>query len=559
MNFFAQQEKIQKLSRYLSILFGLCVIAVVIALTCGLYFLLKIEEVGLTGRALYAVLCVFSLIVTSTILLGAYIKFRQSSAGGISIALDLNGRLIDPSTSDMQERRLLNIVEEMAIAARLPMIEVLIFDNDQTINAFTVGLTPSDAAIAVTSGALKHLSRDELQGVIGHEMGHIRNGDIRLSLKILSSIYGLSIVSIMGRIILQGTPRSSSRSRKGLGPVVLIGLLFWLAGLIGVFFGKILQSAISRQREYLADASSVQFTRNSDSLANALKKIGGMIPRWLKSSDVTFEHRHFFFVSPIYSDWNSLFSTHPPLISRIRALQPRFNGRFEEYAEPSANDEEEILPVSSFSPLPENIRIQCRDPASSCALIQDLLKRESSPNSSRSQISLTQCLMAVRTCLPSIRKLSVNQHADLMQHLKQIAEQDRKLSLYEYTILKMVNDSKPTPKRMKLAHYYSFKRLVPDLEVLVSSMAYISTEDATAAENITRSIGEKLGLSLRTLSPQECKISNLDSALKRLSLATPKMKEQIVTIIQEMAKADSVIHDNEALLIELVEFSLSAT
>jgi hypothetical protein len=283
-----------------------------------------------------------------------------------------------------------------------------------------------------------------------------------------------------------------------------------------------------------------------------------MIPRWIKSSDITFEHRHFFFVTPLYSNWNNLFSTHPPLVDRIRALEPRFNGRFQEYAEPPVQEEENIL-TASFNPLPENIRIQCKDPASSCSLIQELIKRESSDGSGSLQLSLGQCLMAVRTSLPSIRKLSIHQHADLMQKLKQIAEQDRKLTLFEYTILKMINDSKPTPKRMKIAHYYSFKRLIPDLEVLVSSMAYISADNQTTAENMTRSISEKLGFSLRTLPPEECKILNLDSALKRLSLATPKMKEQIIAIIHEIAKADSVIQDNETLLIELVEFSLSAT
>ena len=187
------------------------------------------------------------------------------------VASQLGGRLVNPTTTNPDERKLLNVVEEMAIAAGIPVPQVYVLPEESGINAFAAGHTTSDAVVAVTSGAMRLLSRDELQGVIGHEFSHILNGDMRLNIRLMGIVFGILCLTIIGRVLLQVRGRSS-RDRN---PLPLLGLALIAIGWIGVFFGRLIQAAVSRQREFLADASAVQFTRNPEGLAGALKKIGG--------------------------------------------------------------------------------------------------------------------------------------------------------------------------------------------------------------------------------------------------------------------------------------------
>ena len=180
--------------------------------------------------------------------------------GGSAVSEMMGGRLVNPNTTDPDERKLLNVVEEMAIASGVPVPQVYVMDEEDGINAFAAGHKPGDATITVTRGCMKLLSRDELQGVIGHEFSHILNGDMRLNLRLMGIIFGILCLAIIGRVLLQ-TARGGGRGR-GQNPLPLLGLLLLVIGYIGVFFGRLIQAAVSRQREFLADASSVQFTRN---------------------------------------------------------------------------------------------------------------------------------------------------------------------------------------------------------------------------------------------------------------------------------------------------------
>ena len=194
------------------------------------------------------------------------------SSGGSAVAESLGGRLVDSNTRDPHERKLLNVVEEMAIASGVPMPQVYVLDDEPGINAFAAGHTPSDAAVAVTRGCIATLTRDELQGVIGHEFSHILNGDMRLNLRLMGIIFGILCLAVIGRILLS----SRSGNSKDKNPLPLLGLALLILGWIGVFFGRLIQAAVSRQREFLADASSVQFTRNPGGLSGALQKIGAV-------------------------------------------------------------------------------------------------------------------------------------------------------------------------------------------------------------------------------------------------------------------------------------------
>ena len=208
----------------------------------------------------------------AVIALGSGFKTLELAQGGSTVATMLGGRLVDPTTSDPDERKLRNVVEEMAIAAGVPVPQVYLLPEERGINAFAAGHSTSDAVVAVTAGAVRLLTRDELQGVIGHEFSHILNGDMRLNLRLMGIIFGILCLAVIGRVLLY----TRSRSSKDKNPLPLLGLALIVIGGVGVFFGRLIQAAVSRQREFLADASSVQFTRNPAGLAGALKKIGGL-------------------------------------------------------------------------------------------------------------------------------------------------------------------------------------------------------------------------------------------------------------------------------------------
>jgi Zn-dependent protease with chaperone function len=244
------------------------------------------------------------------------------------VAEMLGGRLIPGSSENFLEKRLLNIVEEMAIASGVPVPPVYLMEKEKGINAFAAGFTPEDAVIGITEGALETLNREELQGVVAHEFSHILNGDMWLDLKLVGFLHGILLIALIGRSILHGSSRS--RDSKNSGGAVLFGLVLLILGYIGVLFGKLIKSGVSRQREYLADASAVQFTRNPHGLAGALKKIGGLASGSLIENNRAEEISHMFFSNGLKGSWLGIFSTHPPLVNRIVRLDPAFDGNFPE-------------------------------------------------------------------------------------------------------------------------------------------------------------------------------------------------------------------------------------
>src|SRR3954470_2247678 len=250
---------------------------------------------------------------------GSFFKTLSLARGGRAVAELLDGRLVNSNSTDAHERKLLNVVEEMAIASGVPVPQVYVMDGEQGINAFAAGHSASDAAISVTRGAMTMLTRDELQGVIAHEFSHLLNGDMKLNLRLMGLIFGILCLTVIGRILVQ------TRGRKN--PLPLLGLALIIVGWVGVLFGRLIQAAVSREREFLADASAVQFTRNPLGLAGALKKIGGIQHGSQLHSAHAEEASHFFFANGLRSRIFG-FATHPPLLERIRALAPSFAGQF---------------------------------------------------------------------------------------------------------------------------------------------------------------------------------------------------------------------------------------
>jgi len=239
------------------------------------------------------------------------------ASGGSFVAESMGGRRVDANTTDFQEKQLLNIVEEIAIASALPVPPVYIIPANQ-INAFAAGLTPQNACIAITEGSLSSLTRDEMQGVVAHEFGHIANGDMRIGLRLAALLMGFYFILYFGLRMMQFmSPRGRREGGKGNNPLLLAAILFVIAGVLTWFLGSLLKAAISRQREYLADASSVQFTRNPEGLISALEKIQKESIKDMPKSGMTYSHLYL----DDHGTWSSIFATHPPLQMRIRALR----------------------------------------------------------------------------------------------------------------------------------------------------------------------------------------------------------------------------------------------
>src|SRR6187399_8505 len=318
MDFFARQEAARRTTRWLLVAFLISVVLVVLAIDAVVAF--AVGAAVPTASPTHAV--VGSSIVMLGIVCGASLfKTLSLRAGGGAVARSLGGTRIERATSDLALKRLHNVVEEMAIASGVTMPEVYVLENEDGINAFAAGNSPADAAIAVTRGAATRLKREELQGVVAHEFSHILNGDMRLNLRLLGWTFGLLAVAIVARTVLNSSPHATRGSRKdGAGALMLAALAVMMLGYIGVFFGRLLQAAVSRHRERLADASAVQFTRNPVGLSGALLKIAGANAGSRLITPEAEEVAHMLFAAGL----PRLFSTHPSIEERLKALDPSF-------------------------------------------------------------------------------------------------------------------------------------------------------------------------------------------------------------------------------------------
>jgi len=318
VDFYAHQERARRATRWLLLAFLVSVALVVLAIDLVVVVLFGFTEPGYSPAGAVVVTTVVALAVICGASLFKTLALR---GGGGVVARSLGGTRIDRSTGDPALRRLHNVVEEMAIASGVTMPEVYVLESEDGINAFAAGNSPADAAIAVTRGAATRLKRDELQGVVAHEFSHILNGDMRLNLRLLGWIFGLLAIAIIARVVLQSSPRSGGRGRKdGAGALILAALAIMVLGYVGVFFGRLLQAAVARNRERLADASAVQFTRDPQGLTGALLKIAGLAQGSRLVAPEGEQVAHMLF-APGFA---RLLATHPSLEERLKELDPRF-------------------------------------------------------------------------------------------------------------------------------------------------------------------------------------------------------------------------------------------
>lgn len=334
MNFFEAQDDARRKTRWLVVYFILAILGVMLSVYGIVLMVMTFigEPVSLWMPSVFVIAALGSGALMGT---GSLFKTMQLNGGGSVVARDMGARQIDSHTTDTDERRFVNVVEEMAIASGVPVPEIWIMDDELGINAFAAGTEPGNAVVAVTRGCIQRLSRDELQGVVAHEFSHILNGDMRLNMRLMGLLFGILMISMVGKMLfhaLRFMPMRSSRSDKNGGAagimiaLFLAGVGLMVVGSLGVFFGRMIQAAISRQREYLADASAVQFTRNPDGIAGALKKIGGMEYGSKIEAPKASEASHLFFADGGMFSYG--LTTHPPLDVRIRAIEESWDGEF---------------------------------------------------------------------------------------------------------------------------------------------------------------------------------------------------------------------------------------
>jgi Zn-dependent protease with chaperone function len=411
MDFFERQDKARRKTKLLVFYFIVAICLLILAAYVAVVATFRGKEIfGSIGDDSFTLwqpdLFLWTALGTLlVIVIGSATKISQLSQGGSAVAQMLDGRLVNSNTTEAHERKLLNVVEEMAIASGIPVPEVYLLENEAGINAFAAGHSTGDAAIGVTHGGIKMLSRDQLQGVIGHEFSHILNGDMRLNLRLMGLIFGILCLTVVGRVLL--------RTRGKKNPLPLLGLALIVIGFIGVFFGRLIQAAVSRQREFLADAASVQFTRNPDGLAGALKKIGGLSPDAFSAatgerttsggsrldSPHAQEASHLFFANGLGSSVIGLLATHPPLEERIRALDPAFDGIFPEVAPEIAEPPQPTKPP----PLPPPLPILPRSEAAGAGIIGTVVSAQALlPDVGRPTTRHLQYAADLRHSLPKV-------------------------------------------------------------------------------------------------------------------------------------------------------------
>ncbi|MBT2788221.1 MULTISPECIES: M48 family metallopeptidase [unclassified Halomonas] len=342
MDFFTAQDNARRKTGRLVVLMVLAVLALIVVTTLAIAITLHLmgeqsaTQTNLPTPGLWSALSIelvigVAIAVLAVVVLGGLFKRSQLRRGGRVVAEALGGREINLNTRDADERRILNVVEEMAIASGTPVPPVYVLE-EESINAFAAGYQTNDAVIGITRGTIRDLTRDELQGVVAHEFSHILHGDMRLNMRLISTLHGILLIGLLGSTILRSIRfrRVGGGKRDNSVAVILaLGAALMLIGYAGTFFGNLIKSAVSRQREYLADASAVQFTRNPQGIGNALVKIGSHTQGSRLQAAQAAEFSHLFFGPGVRLGFIRMMATHPPLNDRIKRVMPTWNGRFE--------------------------------------------------------------------------------------------------------------------------------------------------------------------------------------------------------------------------------------
>ncbi|HUE86500.1 MAG TPA: M48 family metallopeptidase [Vicinamibacterales bacterium] len=630
-DFFERQDAARRNTTRLVVLFVLAVLAIMVSIHAVLAFALGYLGSGETGGMDVSLLRdpgIFVLAFVGTLVVvggGSLFKVAQLSGGGRVVAEQLDGRLLSPDTADPAERQLMNVVEEMAIAGGTTAPPVYLME-EEGINAFAAGFSPGEAVIGVTRGAARQLSRDELQGVIAHEFSHILNGDMRLNIRLIGLLHGILIIGMLGYFVLRMTAFSGHRVRRSrdqgnaMLPLLAIGAGLMVVGFFGTFFGNLIKAAVSRQREYLADAAAVQFTRQPEGIAGALKKIGGVAAGSTIQNPNAPEASHMFF-GRATSGLSAMFSTHPPLGERIRRIDPSWDGTFPEVAAGAPPAKARPDAAAGFAPgastasgretsaamyaldhvgqptgahiqyaarllesLSDRIRVAAHEPYGARALVYTLLldrdaalrqkqlqhlERAADPGVFEetlrlvpvvAQLEIKARLPVVEIALPALRLLTTEQYRLFKQNVALLVEADADIDLFEWSLQRiLLHDLEAHHGSVKppRVRHRSLGRLQPQCEVLLSMLAYAGHRDAQGASTAFDAARQALGLpQARLRGTGEVDLSALDAALSDLEEAAPQIKRRALEAAVACIAADREIMATEAELLRAISASL---
>jgi Zn-dependent protease with chaperone function len=569
MNFYDAQDDARRRTKLLVFYFALALIGVVMAIytILGLYFMSQsVSYVNSSGARVVEQgafwdlerFATIAILTSGVIIAGNLFKSFQLSAGGEVVARDMGGRQVDPHTTDTDERKLMNVVEEMAIASGTPVPQVWVMDHEAGINAFAAGTEPGNAVIGVTRGCIQRLTRSELQGVIAHEFSHILNGDMKLNMRLIGWLFGIMMLSIIGRELLFHMQFVSMRRSRDNNNGALIGLVAAIAllvvGAIGVFFARMIQAAISRQREYLADASAVQFTRDPAGIAGALKKIGGQEYGSTVKAGKAGEASHMFFADGGMFSYG--FATHPPLDVRIKAIEADWNGEFKDSAIPevasarggmqsdarmsgfagggapqsnvrkeewSQLGDSELTNVATGAAVLESLEAEwidaCHDREQAQALIfgllfasdQKLRTKELSylkKNMGKAAVELathwyeklhnehsSQKIALIDLSIPTLRRLSQPEYERFIKVTRWLIASDGQVDIFEFMLQKVLETHLSAyfeGARSPRISYHKLSQLNSDLNVLVSTMAGVGASSRESLETAYQSAAADL-------------------------------------------------------------------
>ena len=622
MDFFKEQDIARTKTSRLIVLFMLAVVAIALAvygIVLAVVYIHHSRQPGFNPFSFEIIQPELGFWVLSITLLvifiGSITKIIQLAKGGSTVAENQGGRLINASASNARERRLINVVEEMSIASGVPVPQIYILDEEKGINAFAAGYSPNDAAVAVTRGCLTELNRDELQGVIAHEFSHILNGDMRLNIRLIGFLSGIMVIAQIGYHIL----RSRSSSRKSSAQIVLVGIGLLAIGFLGQLFGRMIQAAVSRQREYFSDASAVQFTRNPDGISGALIKIDTILEGSRIQSPHAGEICHMFFGAAIHS----LFATHPPLRERIRRLGTEYEKRLippeiseekplavapeliepaaEAFASPAASsavDADAVIKQPGnvtdrnigrsrqiLTAIPPKIKNELGDilgaMAVTCMLLLDKdpqvrdiqIKRLHKRHPGRlfqhmmtleqhfDSLDMRLRLPILDLALPVLRQMSAGQYAKFKAFIQILVEADARLSFFEFALQQIITHRLGAnyKRRTKEVVYKNMAPLAADAANILSRLAHVGHLNETAAQAAFKCGWDKLNIpdSRRKMQPEgQVSFGTLRVALERFALAAPSVKKTFLDACAQCVLHDEHVTPEEAELVRAVAYAL---
>ncbi|EGR1275226.1 M48 family metallopeptidase [Vibrio parahaemolyticus] len=602
MDFFHHQDTARQLTGLLVMLFTLAVLAItglVSVISIGIYFYFTGEPFTTQSIISY---CLLSFVgVLSVVSISSFIRLSELNAnGGRGVAESIGGKLISTDTSNAKHRQLLNVVEEMSIASGIPVPPVYVMAEEHGINAFAAGMSIDDAVIGVTQGALDAFSRDELQGVIAHEFSHILNGDMRLNTRLIGALFGITCIAHFGHLILDNSnstrhvSRSSSDSNKGFAVIILIAIVCLVLGWLGTLFGNMIKAAISRQREFLADASAVQFTRNDQGIAGALKKIGSNVQGSTLNTKASDEMSHMMFGQSKLSGFSGLFATHPPLDERIRRIEPNWDGIYAQHshAQSTAFDNEQVSgfavgggsPASQsaspseqlsetgqqlISQLPPELVDIAREPYSARFIafalifdgsdIQREMIKSYVPLASQStllpwldyDLPLHLRFPLLELALPALKSLSEAQKISLCKVLRELSETDNQYSLAEWCVINLL-EKQLLASFGFIKQHKTLKQLEESVFWLLRELAWVSHSQADKAQRAYHCALAHLGFPEVKLERANSNWHLSRAALELLLQLKPKDRRMFVKACRLAIESDGEITVAEGELYRVI-------